>query len=398
MKTHVLGLSLFALTAVAVAFTPMQGGKPADIDTGHATVDAIEQAPSVEVVFVLDTTGSMSGLIDAAKEKIWSIASSLAQAEHAPEIRLGLVAFRDRGDQYVTRVTELSPDLDRVYATLMDYKAAGGGDTPESVNRALHEAVNGVAWSKGRNTYQAIFLVGDAPPHNDYQDEPGYAEVMAQANQRGIRVNTIQAGDATETRRAWQRIAALGAGQYFQVASDGDAVALESPFDEALAKLSKTLDATRLYYGDDEVRAKQAAKVAATDKLHAAASVSSRARRATFNASESGGSNLLGENELVDAVSRGDVELANIDKKELPAPLKDLSTDAAKAKIDALALKRQRLQAEIRDLAEQRSAWLKESVEKAGGAEDSLDDRIYETVRSQAASQGLRYEPAAPAY
>lgn len=83
-------------------------------------------------------------MLQAAKEKIWSIASTMAQADPAPEIKMGLVAYRDRGDDYVTRVVDLSDDLDSLYATLMDFQAAGGGDGPESVNQALYDAVHKV--------------------------------------------------------------------------------------------------------------------------------------------------------------------------------------------------------------------------------------------------------------
>ncbi len=82
------------------------------------------ERPLVEVVFVLDTTGSMSGLIQTAKDKIWSIASTMASAQPAPEIRIGLVAYRDRGDAYVTQVVDLSKDIDSIHATLMDFEAA----------------------------------------------------------------------------------------------------------------------------------------------------------------------------------------------------------------------------------------------------------------------------------
>src|SRR5580765_6465297 len=98
-------------------------------------------APEIEVAFVLDTTGSMGGLIQAAKEKIWAIANTLATTKPAPHIKLALVAYRDRGDDYVTRRTDLTDDLDVVYKELMGLQAQGGGDGPESVNQALHEAV-----------------------------------------------------------------------------------------------------------------------------------------------------------------------------------------------------------------------------------------------------------------
>ena len=99
--------------------------------------EAINQ-PKIEVVFVLDTTGSMSGLINAAKEKIWSIAGTMAQASTAPQIKMGLVAYRDRGDAYITKSIDLSDDLDSMYSKLMDFRANGGGDGPET-----NEAVAG---------------------------------------------------------------------------------------------------------------------------------------------------------------------------------------------------------------------------------------------------------------
>ena len=135
--------------------------------------------PKIDVVFVLDTTGSMAGLIHAAKEKIWSIATTMASAQPAPEIRMGLVAYRDRGDAYVTQVVDLSTDIDSMYAKLMDLQAAGGGDGPESVNEALAQAVGAESWSQDDSTYKVIFLVGDAPPHMDYQDDVKYPQTVA---------------------------------------------------------------------------------------------------------------------------------------------------------------------------------------------------------------------------
>jgi Mg-chelatase subunit ChlD len=398
MRTKLLGTALFALTATAVILIPMRhvtgAVQPPVITRPLPTV----QAASIEVVFVLDTTGSMSGLIEAAKEKIWSIASSMAQAEPAPQIRMGLVAYRDRGDRYVTRVTDLSSDLDSVYATLMDYRADGGGDGPESVNRALHDALHRVSWSRDQGAYQVVFLVGDAPPHMDYQDEQQYPQIIADARQRGIVINTIQAGASTSTGREWRRIASLAGGEYFQVDTTGSAVAVATPYDEKLARLSEEFDATRLYYGDPETRAGKEGKLAATRKLHESASVASRARRATFNMSESGAANRLGENELVDDVTSGRVDIGTIPAENLPEPLQAMAPSVAKVKLKEVAEKRRQLRDEIRELAQQRSDFLTRKVEEGGGADASLDARIYGAVREQATAKGIRYEAAAPAY
>ena len=406
MKSRIIALALFISTAVGVALYPtyQSAGTLIQPAVDPVTIDLppvdpqTNQRPRVEVVFVLDTTGSMGGLIQTAKEKIWSIATTMASAQPAPDIHMGLVAYRDRGDAYVTRVVDLSDDLDSVYANLMDFRAEGGGDGPESVNQALHDALHKISWSQDRQAYQVVFLVGDAPPHMDYQDDIKYPETLAAATARGIAVNTIQCGHNGSAKQDWERIAGLGHGRYFQVEQAGGAVAIATPFDEKLARLSAMLDATRLYYGTDEEKAKQRLKLDASDKLHAASSVESRARRAAFNVSASGASNFLGDGELVDDVTSGRIELSGIDRDSLPEPLQAMAPAEQEALISETAVRRDTLRREVQELAKQRSAYLEKKVDELGGARDSLDHKIYSAVREQAGKLGLHYEADAPDY
>ena len=399
MKSKLIALALFAFTSATVALLPAYqsvGGLP---PANPPVVDPVTQQQSrIDVVFVLDTTGSMGGLIQAAKEKIWSIATTMASAQPAPEIRMGLVAYRDRGDAYVTRVVDLSSDLDSMYAALMDFQADGGGDGPESVNQALHDAVHKMSWSQDSGTYRTVFLVGDAPPHMDYQDDVKYPVTLSAAKQKGIVVNAIQCGQISDTTPSWQQIARLGDGHYFRVEQAGSAVAIATPFDDKIAKLSEKLDDTRLYYGTGEDKIKQQRKVAAAEKLHAASSVESRARRAAFNASKSGAANFLGEGELVDDVSSGRVDLSSIDRDKLPAPMQAMAPKEQAAIISETAERRNELKRQISELTEKRSTYLDRKVKEAGGARDSLDDKIYRAVREQAGRLGLTYEADAPAY
>jgi hypothetical protein len=403
MKTKLIALSLVVSTAVTVALFPTLKEAFAKPQVNvQPTVPPVAQMtnerPKVEAVFVLDTTGSMSGLIQAAKEKIWSIANTMAQADPAPEIRIGLVAYRDRGDAYVTKVVDLSTDLDSVYATLMDFRAGGGGDGPESVNQALDDALNKVSWSQGQDAYKVILLVGDAPAHMDYQDDVKYPVTIASAKQRGIVVNAIQSGRSGDTSRMWQQIASLGSGDFFQVGQSGNAVAIATPFDKEMAELSAKLDETRLYYGSAEKKVKQRDKVAASEKLHAASSVESRARRAAFNASKSGEANFLGDGELVDDVASGRVDISTIEEAHLPEPMQTMAPAEREAVISEKAQQRQLLQTQIKSLAQKRSSYLKEKVEAEGGASDSLDEKIYSAVREQALGKGLRYEAESADY
>src|SRR3954462_334970 len=112
--------------------------------------------PKIEVVFCLDTTGSMTGLIDGAKAKIWAICNQIAGGRPTPDLKVGLVAYRDKGDVYVTQVHDLTDDLDHVHAKLKTFTADGGGDIPEHVNQALYDAVHKVKWSKDNKTLRII--------------------------------------------------------------------------------------------------------------------------------------------------------------------------------------------------------------------------------------------------
>lgn len=349
--------------------------------------------PSVEVVFVLDTTGSMSGLIAAAKEKIWSIANTLASAQPEPEIRMGLVGYRDRGDAYITTMTPLTDDLDRVYADLMAYRAGGGGDGPESVNQALYEAVTRMDWMKNAHrAYQVIFLVGDAPPHMDYQDDVRYQKSCQMAAKRSIIINTIQCGNQTNTTPIWKNIAHLSKGSYFHVSQSGSAVLHKTPFDEKIAALSHDLDGTRLYYGTSDHIARMAARKKQSDRIYESAAPAAVAQRTLFNAKKAGKKNFLGGQELVQAVEDGTVELEKIEKAHLPKDLRHLQPERLKAVVEDRIQKRKALRDKITDLSEKRQRYIEEKLrlEIDAGA-SSLDAKIYSCIKTQAAKVNINY-------
>jgi uncharacterized protein YegL len=388
MKAKLIAATLLALTAGAVVMYPYLGSSATSVPAQAV----VPSGQKIEVVFVLDTTGSMGGLIETAKEKIWSIATTLAQADQAPEIRMGLVAYRDRGDAYVTDVIDLSSDLDTMYGRLMQFAAGGGGDTPESVNQALHDAVHRISWSQDPSSYRVVFLVGDAPPHMDYQGEAQYPDIVRAARARGIVVNTIQCGEMPATVAPWSEIARLGSGRYLKVEQAGGAFAVSTPFDDEIARLAAELDGTRLFYGNDEQMALLGGKVAATESLTDAATIGSRARRAVFNATASGYRNLFGDQDLVENVTKGEVALDEVPEEELPENVRELGRAEQEKLIEELAGRRQVLQSRIDALAESRAAFIDERVAEEGGAEDSLDRQLYDTVRDQAAPAGLSFE------
>jgi len=171
-----------------------------------------------------------------------------------------------------------------------------------------------------------------------------------------------------------------------------------TPFDAELSALAAELESTRLYFGDAEAKRAQQARLDATARLRKELSSEALARRDSFNASASGKANLLGDSELVEAVSSGRVELEEIDTGDLPASLQAMAPAEQREVIDQQAKRRDELQQKIRQLADSRSLYIKQKVEAAGGAADSLDEKIYGPVKQQAASRGLTYDSDSASY
>ncbi len=366
-----------------------------------------KDSPEVEVVFCLDTTGSMGGLIDAAKKKVWSICNQIAAGKPTPRLRVGLVAFRDRGDAYVTKIFDLTDDLDSVYANLMSFKAEGGGDFPESVNQALHESVAKINWGKGKRTLKIIFLVGDAPPHMDYKDDVKYAETCKLAVTKDIIINTIQCGDHPETRKYWQEICRLAEGSYVQIdARGGPIVAIATPFDGELAKINTELARSTVTYGSAERRAKGAAKkeaVLAMPRAAAADRAAFSGRAATAPAAP--GMGMMGGGfgplsatyDLVNAVKAGQVKLKELKKDQLPKEMQKLSLKEQEAYLAKVEQRRKELNAKAVELDKKRSAFIaeKQRADARNPAQNSFDGQVLRILQRQAGRVNIRYETPA---
>src|SRR5258707_4238358 len=118
LLTFVIGIAV----AATLAF---RTGHPIVPPVATPDTPASPAGATLEMVFVLDTTGSMGGLIEGAKQRIWGIVNEVMQSSSHPAVRIGLVGYRDRGDEYVTTVLPLTNDLDKVYSTLMNYRTGG---------------------------------------------------------------------------------------------------------------------------------------------------------------------------------------------------------------------------------------------------------------------------------
>lgn len=350
---------------------------------------ALSQAvarPTVEVAFVLDTTGSMGGLLEGAKRKIWSIATSVVDTNPDADIRIGLVAYRDIGDEYVTRTFDLTTDIQDIYANLLDLKARGGGDWPESVNEALDIAVNKLQWSKGDDVRRIVFLVGDAPPHMDYAQDTKYPKTLAVAKQRDIVVNAVLAGNARDTERVWQDIAQLGDGRFIPIPQDGgELVVIETPYDDDIIILQKDINGTVILYGPKKLQKRVEEKTRQLSQVAAAAPASASDMASYLNKRAKVSSEAVtGDGDLVSAVASGRTTLGSVKDEELPDELRKLTPEQREAELDRQTQTRKTLNEKLAVLVQKRDAFVADKRRAAAPARTSSFDRAVEdTLKAQ---------------
>lgn len=154
------------------------------------SADAAQPA-RLDLVFLVDATGSMADEIDKLRQSMQTIADEIAALPSRPRTCFALVAYRDRGDAFFVRAHDFTSDLAAFQRVLGGLRANGGGDYPEALNEALHTAVHRLSW-RGDGATRLLLLVADAPPHLD-RGAPWYDDDMQGALARGIKLFTLGA-------------------------------------------------------------------------------------------------------------------------------------------------------------------------------------------------------------
>jgi len=365
--------------------------------TAEPTISPVQLSSggaAMEMVFVLDTTGSMGGLLTGAKERIWGIVNEVMQTSKLSSVKVGLVAYRDRGDRYITQVLPLTEDLDKVYSTLMDYEAQGGGDEPEDVRRALAEGVSQAGWSRtSPGNAQILFLVGDAPPH-DYVDEPDTLTTADLAVKQGIIVNTIQCGSSAMTQQVWEAIARRGQGQYFLIPQNGGVQTISTPYDDQLSQLGSRLGGTYMSYGGGggvagvQYRETQKQAADAYESIVAKRSAPSVAAERTVNKALNSKAYI---GDLLQDIENGSTKLESVKTEDLPSELQKLSPEERKQEIEKRLAERSEIRKQIMELSKQRTEYIaSERKKRTGGAQNGFDVAVSAALREQLAKKGIR--------
>ncbi|UCG60092.1 MAG: VWA domain-containing protein [Phycisphaerales bacterium] len=373
------------LSVTGPAFADEQPGRR------HPTIviPAPQQKPLVQMAILLDTSGSMSGLIDQARTELWAIVNEFIFAKRggqAPELQVALYEYGKSSlsgeTGFIRQIVPLTTDLDKISEELFALTTNGG---QEYCGWVISEATKSLKWSDSPDDLKVIFIAGNEP---FTQGRVDYREACKQAIAKGIIVNTIHCGsEGTGIDGKWKDGAVLADGKFLNIDHNRQVVHIEAPQDREIAELGIRLNDTYIAYGRRGKAASE--RQAAQDSNARAVSEASVVQRAVTKSSR----NYRNEAwDLVDALKTDNIKLAEVEKEDLPENMQKMTPQERKAYVETQAKQRAEIQKKIQKLNELRKKYVAEEMKKRHGQSDTLGSAITNAIREQAKKKNLTFE------
>lgn len=345
----------------------------------------------IQVALLLDTSGSMDGLIEQAKSQLWKMVNELATSKKngkAPSIELALYEYgksslpQNKG--YLQQLVPLTNDLDLVSEKLFGLKTNGGD---EYCGWVIQDATNNLEWSKSNDDLKIIIIAGN---EEFTQGTVDYKKSCKGAITNGIVVNTIYCGDCEEgIRYMWKDGADRADGKYMCINQNDQVAHIETPYDSEIGQLNDELNKTYIAFGR-KGKEKQARQLS-QDINAKSYGASNKAERAISKSKKSTYNNATWD--AVDAMAENDDFIEEVEVEELPEEMKEMDTKERKEYIEKKAAERAAIQAKIQEAAKKRTAFITEKRKAAAGEEkNTLDAVMLKAVRDQAEKQKFQFE------
>jgi hypothetical protein len=383
------------LAATVLAGAPLFAQEAAKIALPAPAAVPAREKPVVQIAILLDTSGSMQGLIDQAKSQLWKIVNEFARAKGPggmrPDIQVALYQYGTPSlgaeNGYIRQLVPLTDDLDKISEELFKLTTDGGD---EYCGAVIQKAADELQWSGVKSAYKAIFIAGNEP---FTQGSVNYSEACKKAVSKGIIVNTIYCGPERDgAQSGWKDGAALADGAFMTIDQNRQVVHIEAPQDKEIAELGQKINGTYVGYG----RAGQAgAQNQAAQDSNAFAAGAGRGGGGRGIAVEravtksSAAYNNAGW-DLVDATRQNRVALKELKAEDLPEEMRNLDEKGREAYLAKKAEERTAIQAKIQQLNADREKFLAEKRKETPAS--TLDAAIIGAVRSQATKNGMAFE------
>lgn len=369
-----------ALLLTAFAFNPLFAK-----ETAKPSPPVEEEIPVVQLAILLDTSGSMQGLISQAKTQLWKIVNEFISAKQngkTPVVQVALYEYgnssANKKDHYIRQLIPLSRDLDTVSEKLFELTTNGG---EEYCGAVIRECTKNLGWDPSPKTYKAIFIAGNEP----FTQGPVNAiKACSNAIKNGIIVNTIHCGSDYNGRKTkWAAGADAADGKYLVIDHNQSVTDIETPHDKEIEKLNEELNRTYIYYGRKGLLGKEK-QIMQDRNAKNAAPAAVQARIVTKASSNYTNSSW----DVVDASKQKGFDISKIKDADLPEEMKTMTLEERKAYVAKMAANRTEIQAKIREAGKKRAAFIAEKA-KESGKEDTLGDAISTAVREQAGKKAI---------
>jgi len=349
---------------------------------------AAELKRTVDLAICLDTSGSMEGLINAARVKLWEIVNDLALAKPTPSLRVALLTYGNDGhtaeNGWVNVDVPFTEDLDLVSQKLFALTTNGG---TELVGRVLRAAGEQLDWTNSAENLKLIIVAGNESADQDQQFS--FRDVCRSTIGKGIMVNSIYCGNvADDIAPAWKDVATLADGQFACIDQNNGTVVISTPFDDELVTLSAAINTTYVAYGvkGDWGAANQREQ----DSNASSLGVAVAAQRC---ATKGGEMYQNSQWDLVDACKEAEFKLEDVKDEELPEPMRGKTIEEKRQYVKDMETKRGEIQSKVNDLNLKRAAYVEDEMKKqATDNSKSFDAAIRKAIRAQAESKGFSFE------
>ncbi len=380
-------------TAILDPATPEEPDAVIDHNIHDEQAEVVEEPlpprrKKIQVALILDTSGSMDGLIDQAKTQLWKIVNTLAYTEYddrAPLIELALYQYGSSlfhaDDGFMRKLSDFTSDLDLVSERLFALKSHG---SHEYCGMVIEQAATRLAWSSHAEDLKMIFIAGNEP---FTQGPVKFSHACRNAAELGITINSIYCGPETQgIDGQWQYAATLANGSFSSIDHNQRVAAFTTPVDKEIDSLGKALNSTYLAYGKSGK--KSAARQRNEDANASGMSSASAAQRSAYKASKHYDNSHW---DLVDATANRSVVLDSIATEELPVVMQSMNVAERKDFVVSNQRLRSQIQAQIKELNVKRQQHIDSLVQKQDKA--ALDDAILETIRAQVQAKGIATQP-----
>jgi hypothetical protein len=350
---------------------------------------------AIQIALLLDTSSSMSGLINQAREHLWNVVNAFAESKSSGDRPRLEVALYEYGNSelsarqgYIRRICPFTSDLDALSEALFSLSTNGGSEhCGQVIQRSLHE----LNWSMHGDSFKAVFIAGNEP---FTQGPIPWNQSCRKAVEQEVKVNTIFCGQRAEgINTGWKDGALMGQGEYMNIDHHQVSVYRRAPQDDRISQLNGQLNDTYIYYGQQGARnmRRQKSQDSAAQKL----SMNSFLSRAASKSSSLYNNSSW---DLVDAMEGEELELNEDIRSSLAPELKGMDEEELKEHVQQQKNKRESIQKEIAQLQKQRNHWIEEQKKeenenkKNGIAEDrdkDLGEAMIKALQKQTAEKGI---------